>query len=278
MVDIAVVSFYMTRCVIFIVLSDVYVGLLSLEELMQFTGLHKKAIRFTTAACQRILDYLITYYSTPHELDYKGFVQLLLALDDINTHNIGGNISSPNLNIEKGLKFFWKIIDFDHSGILTYDKIQYFYKEIVIAMKRYYQTSLPSCEIIVQEIYDLLNYHPDPKDQHKPSLGPNWEFIRKSDQAKTMVMMLLDVETFYRYEFRESLAGAGPEEGEEEEEPPNNTHCPPPQEEEEEEDFYATSSFKNNSSSLAKSKHHFTGMSFDDIEDNYEDDEYDFGS
>lgn len=252
------------------------IGLLNIDELMQFCGFHKKAIRFTSTACQRILDYLITCYSTPHELDYKGFVQLVLALDDINNHNIGGNANSPNLNIEKGLKFFWKLIDFDHSGVLTYDKIQYFYKDIVIAMKRFYQTSLPSCDIIVQEIYDLLNYHPDPKDtsmmeqqEHKKS-GPDWEFIRRSDQAKTMVMMLLDVEAFYRYEFRESLAGA-PED--EEEEPPYSTHAPPV----EEEPDPPKKTFHNNSSNIAnnKSKFNFSELQFSD-EDNYGDDDYEF--
>ncbi len=233
-------------------------GLHSLEELTQFSGFHKKAVRFTTTACKRLLEYLITYNSIPLELDYKGFVQIVLALDDIN---------NPNMTIEKGLKFFWKLIDFDQSGILTYDKIQFFYRDIVIAMRKYYQTSLPSCDIIVQEIFDLVNYHPDAHVITEGRVaGPDWEFIRKSDQAKTLIMMLLDVETFYRYEFRESLAGAP----EEEEEPPFQTHIPSTLEHNDDEQQH-----HGEKTDKGKSKFSFSDFKFTDEESYEEDYEFD---
>ena len=138
-------------------------------------------------------------------------MQVILAFDNIHRCN---DLNNPNINtiVERGLKFFWNVIDFDHNGILSYVKIKYFYDEIKREMVSMYRTSLPGCDIVVSEIYDMLGYTHDSnladKKQALEEMGPTWDFIRKSPQAKTVLLMLLDIDCFYRYEFRESLASS----------------------------------------------------------------------
>jgi hypothetical protein len=234
-------------------------GLLSVHELMNFTGFHRKPVRLTPAACQRLFDQLITYAGTPHELDYRGFVQLVLALDDIQRPTTD---SPGNASIDKSLKFFWKVLDYDMTGCLSHAKIQYFYRDITAMMLSIHRTSLPSVDIVVQEIYDMLGFMPS---SMSPSEGPDWEFIQKNDQAKTVIMMLLDVEAFYRYEYRESLAGS--DEQEEDEQGLHSmdtvaTHEPLP------DPTAPVNNFKNSS------KFNLSDLKFDDDDDSDEDYEF----
>lgn len=180
-------------------------GLLSIEEVKLFKGYQKEELLFTHTAWTRILEELVLF--DPFELDYKGFVKLLLALEDFqkvpNTIRKDNEIKDiPGIN---GLKFFWSIIDFNRSGRLSPKKIKLFYQEIVVGMSAHHQVgSLPSPDDIVVEVYDVLGYE---ANEIVDDYGPTFEDLVYSCQSKTVLMMLLDTNSFWRYEFRESLIG-----------------------------------------------------------------------
>jgi Ca2+-binding EF-hand superfamily protein len=67
-------------------------------------------VNFTRAAWERIFEEYVPY--SPGELDYKGFVRLVLALE---------HPTSP-----QSIRYFWRILDFDQSGRLTPLKINDF--------------------------------------------------------------------------------------------------------------------------------------------------------
>lgn len=199
------------------------VGLLSLDEVMAFNGFHPAGLHLTRAAWRRIFEELVVF--APFELDYRGFVTLVLALEDINMAeeiekggegtdgtDIAGKLFSGRSNKGMpGIRFFWNIIDFNRSGFLSPMKIKFFYADIEEYMALANQV-IPAAHIMVTEVYDMLGYHThdnhgevdDDGDKSHKVPGPSYKHLIKSKRFVTMLMMLLDINSFWRYENRES--------------------------------------------------------------------------
>jgi hypothetical protein len=162
-------------------------GFLSMDEVAEFAGLKRtRRINFTRAAWERIFAECVAY--SPAELDYKGFVRLVLALE---------NPTTP-----ASIRFFWNILDFDKSGRFTEMKIKYFYSEIYASLVGGYD--VPSAAHVVMEVFDLLACN--------SSEGATLNDFLTSKQGHVVVSMLLDVNGFWRYDNRESLVGTEEEE------------------------------------------------------------------
>ena len=158
-----------------------------MEEVAEFAGLNRrKRINFTAVAWTRIFEEYIPY--RPAELDYKAFVNLVLALENPTT--------------EASIKYFWKILDFDRSGYLSPMKIKYFYSAVHDSLVGNYDA--PSAAHVVIEVFDLLACN-DPR-------GASLSDMLGSKQGHVVVTMLLDVNGFWRYDNRESLVGGDDEE------------------------------------------------------------------
>jgi hypothetical protein len=56
---------------------------LNIDEISSFQGFSKDPIQFTKSAWKRIFEELILFL--PFELDYRGFIRLILLLDDLNS-------------------------------------------------------------------------------------------------------------------------------------------------------------------------------------------------
>jgi hypothetical protein len=165
--------------------------MLTLEEVAEFAGLSpKRRINFTPVAWARIFEEYITY--TPLEMDYKAFVNLVLGVE---------NMSTP-----AALKYFWKVLDFDNSGLLSPVKIKYFYNAIYESLSPTYDCPTP--DHVVIEVLDLLACN-------SPQ-GATLSQLIDSKQGHIVVSLLLDVNGFWRYDNRESLVHEEDEEEDEE--------------------------------------------------------------
>jgi hypothetical protein len=143
-------------------------------------------VNFTRAAWERIFEEYVPY--SPGELDYKGFVRLVLALE---------HPTSP-----QSIRYFWRILDFDQSGRLTPLKINNFYREVYASLVGGYDA--PSAAHVVVEVFDLLACN--------SSEGATLDDFLTSQQGHVVAAMLLDVNGFWRYDNRESLMGSEEEE------------------------------------------------------------------
>lgn len=162
-------------------------GVLSIDEVGDFAGINRrKRINFTRAAWSRIFEEYVPY--SPPELDYKGFVRLVLALENPTT--------------AASIRYFWKLLDFDQSGRLTPMKINYFYRDIYASLISGYDA--PSAAHVVVEVFDLLGCN--------SAEGATLEDFIASKQGHVVAAMLLDVNGFWRYDNRESLMGSEEEE------------------------------------------------------------------
>lgn len=159
-----------------------------MDEAAEFAGLNRrKRINFTHAAWARIFEEYIPY--SPAEMDYKGFVNLLLALE---------NPTTP-----ASIKYFWKVLDFDRSGRLTPMKIKYFYQDVYQSLMGNYDA--PSATHVVVEVFDILACNSDE--------GATLNDFLASKQGHVVISMLLDVNGFWRYDNRESLVGTEDDDG-----------------------------------------------------------------
>lgn len=176
--------------------------MLSVDEMRHFQGLGTDQIQFTSIAMQRLFEEYITYQ--PYEMDYKGFVNLVLACE---------NNTSP-----EAIKFFWRVLDFDHSGRLTADKIKLFYRDVFDALAATGYDA-PNANHVVLEVFDLVSCN--------DNRGPTFKDLVDSKQGHTVISMLLDINGFWRYDNRESLM-AHPSNDEEEEKQSAPPPPPPP--------------------------------------------------
>jgi hypothetical protein len=174
--------------------------MLTIEEVAEFAGLSpKRRINLTPVAWARIFEEYITYQ--PLEMDYKCFLNLVLAVD---------NMSHP-----VALRYFWKVLDFDQSGLLSPVKIKYFYNAIYESLSPTYDCPTP--EHVVIEVLDILGCN-NPQ-------GATLKQLVDSKQGHLVVSMLLDVNGFWRYDNRESLVGEEEDEEEEEVEANGVANC-----------------------------------------------------
>lgn len=190
---------------------------------MAFNGFHPSGLHLTRAAWRRIFEELVVF--APFELDYRGFVTLVLALEDINIAEdmekggegregagiLNNMFSGRSSKGQPGIRFFWNILDFNRSGILSPMKIKFFYADIEEYMVLANQV-IPAANIMVTEVYDMLGYKThdnhgevdDDGDKSHKVTGPSYKHLIKSKRFVTMLMMLLDINSFWRYENRES--------------------------------------------------------------------------
>lgn len=123
--------------------------MLSLEELKNFEGMppignsnpaSSSGAQFTETAIKRILEEYAIFQ--PYELDYKGFVNLVIALENLPKRM-------------EALHYFWRVLDVDRSGRLDGRKIKLFYREICESLRNI-RYEAPSEEHVVLEVFDLL--------------------------------------------------------------------------------------------------------------------------
>eukprot|EP01037_Dinobryon_pediforme_P045257 gene45257-57635_t len=110
-----------------------------------------------------------------------------------------------------GLRFFWQVVDYDRSGVLSPVKIKFFLDDVIPEMSRigqYGEGETPIDHTVVGEIYDMIGYN-GPIDMHDSSSGPSFDEIVGSRQGDVILLMLLDVNSFYRYENRENFMHQG---------------------------------------------------------------------
>jgi serine/threonine-protein phosphatase 2A regulatory subunit B'' len=155
-------------------------GMLSQEELLAFTGLSNESVQLSSTAVKTLFVENITYQ--PMEMDYKAFLDLLLALEYPAT--------------VESMSYFWRVLDLDKSGRLTPAAIRFFYADIYESLKSTGYEA-PAVDNIVMEIYDILACN-DPR-------GPSFQDLINSDQGHTVISMLLDITGFWQYDNRESL-------------------------------------------------------------------------
>lgn len=126
--------------------------MLSLEELKAFSGFASAADinqqngqhiqqQFTKTALIRLFEEYIIFQ--PCEMDYKGFVNFLIAVEYIALH-------------KAALHYFWRLIDYDRSNRLTPAKIKFFYRDVCSTLHSDGYDA-PSEDSVVLEIYDLLS-------------------------------------------------------------------------------------------------------------------------
>lgn len=141
----------------------------------------------------------------------------MLALDDIKDPIFDPDNTTDSGKQQKnlaGIKFFWNVIDYDRSNMLTPNKIQYFITDI---MREYdfrtgsYGEKHPHLDIITAELYDIIGYQGDVNVNTPIAMqtGPSLEDIITCKQPELVLMILLDYVAFDRYENRENQAHGG---------------------------------------------------------------------
>lgn len=162
-------------------------GTLSQDELFQFSGVKENEnVQLSKTVIRRIYEETIAYQ--PAEMDYKGFLDLVIALD--------------NKSSVESMAYFWRILDIDKKGRLGPEIINLFYRDIYdsLCANGY---DAPSPANVVVEIYDLLACS-DPR-------GPTFKDMVASGQGHVAIAMLTDETGFWHYDNRENLiAQPGP--------------------------------------------------------------------
>lgn len=113
--------------------------MLSVEEFMAYPGTQRDPAALTRTAVERIFEETITY--RPMEMDYKAFLDFLLAMQ--------------NITSVEALSYFWRVLDVEKCGRLTQKNIEYFYKDVGEQLRRIGADS-PDAAHVVIEVFDLL--------------------------------------------------------------------------------------------------------------------------
>jgi Ca2+-binding EF-hand superfamily protein len=160
-------------------------GTLNQEELFHFTGVKENEnVQLSKVVIRRIFEETIAY--RPAEMDYKGFLDLVIALD--------------NKSSVESMSYFWKILDVDKTGRLGPDIIQMFYRDVYESLTANGYDA-PSLSNVVVEIYDLLGC--------SDSRGPTFKDLIRSGQGHIAIAMLTDETGFWNYDNRENLMAQG---------------------------------------------------------------------
>jgi Ca2+-binding EF-hand superfamily protein len=156
-------------------------GTLSMEELYQFTGIND-GDNFQLSKCviKRILEESVTWQ--PAELDFKGFLNLVLALE--------------NKTTTESLNYWWRMINISPTGRLSSEVIIYFYSEIFEALQAN-EYGAPDPKQLVTEVFDILGC----RDER----GPTFKDLVTSQQGYVVLSLLTDENGFWMYDNRESL-------------------------------------------------------------------------
>ena len=155
-------------------------GTLSQEELFQFGGIREsESVQLSHTVIRRIFEENISYQ--PVELDYKGFIDLVIALD--------------NKRSKESMAYFWRLLDVNKTGRLGPEIISLFYRDIHESL-RSNGYDAPSPSNVAVEVYDLLGCE-DPR-------GPSFKELVASGQGHVAISMLIDETGFWQYDNRES--------------------------------------------------------------------------
>lgn len=156
-------------------------GLLSPAELLKYPSGF-----ITPYAAERIFQECLTYEGL---LDYKGYLDLVLALE--------------NKNSEASIRYFWKLLDISRMGKIGFKEARPFLESVLSTLKE----AIPGNQTVVyqyrpqhlfSEIIDMLGL-----------VGA--EELRLSDllhspNGGTVARMLIDAHAFFLYDTRESQA------------------------------------------------------------------------
>lgn len=171
-------------------------GMLTEAEMVRYQGCGLSntirrdiACQFTALAVKRIFQETAVYEPSS-ELDYKRYVDVVLAVE-----NRGSFASS---------KYFFRLLDFEHSGKLTIFDIKYFYTDVrstLLGMG----VDCPNLDNVVREITDMMEAT-SAEIEH----GITLQGLLASGHGHIILDMLLDVNSFWRYDNRESLMSHPP--------------------------------------------------------------------
>lgn len=130
----------------------------------------------TTIVIDRIFEEYQTYDG---ELDYQGFLQFVLAMD---------NKKSP-----QALQYFWRILDVYHKGAVDSFIINMFFRSVIQKLEVMDRGGF-NVEDIKDEIFDMA----------KPELpmAITLQDLVKCGQGDIIVSMLIDAKAFYDYDQR----------------------------------------------------------------------------
>eukprot|EP00607_Mallomonas_marina_P008262 CAMPEP_0182417434 /NCGR_PEP_ID=MMETSP1167-20130531/1892_1 /TAXON_ID=2988 /ORGANISM="Mallomonas Sp, Strain CCMP3275" /LENGTH=227 /DNA_ID=CAMNT_0024591017 /DNA_START=211 /DNA_END=894 /DNA_ORIENTATION=+ len=168
-------------------------GMLCQADLLRYEGNTKGTIKLTPAIVARIFEENISYQ--PAEMDYKTFLDLLLALN--------------NRKSLQSIQYFFRLLDLENTKQLTPLSIGYFYDDVCKCL-RSNGYDAPALSDVTAEIFDLVSA--------SSSSGVTLQELLRSGQGDTVMSMLTDVSAFWRYDNREALMQQNEEEEEEERE------------------------------------------------------------
>jgi Ca2+-binding EF-hand superfamily protein len=164
-------------------------GTLNKNEFLSYTGnaYDNPALHFTPTAVTRIFEMLLRYSDCNEELDFKAFVDFTLIMS--------------NKESTRSKQFFWNVLNINSieeggNGKLSIDVIEYFYRDISHGLIDS-GCDAPQFHNIVIEIHDILGC--------SSSDGITLQDVMTSSQGHTVMLMLLDINTFWAYDNRESL-------------------------------------------------------------------------
>ncbi len=118
-----------------------------------------------------------------HLQDYKMFLNFLLAYD--------------NKNSPQSIQFFWPVLDLNRLGYLTPFTINYFFRDIQKRLQKN-NAEVVNTKDIMEEIYAMVM----PSDPMCITL----QDLIDCKCGGTVISILTDVEAFWAYDNRESLA------------------------------------------------------------------------
>lgn len=99
--------------------------------------------------------------------------------------------------IIQALTYFFRLLDINGRGYLTIADINYFFKDILLKLQQA-QLDVVHVEDVRDEIFDMVT----PKDPYHITLDD----IIKCGQGDILVGILIDMNSFWAYENRESYA------------------------------------------------------------------------
>jgi len=150
-------------------------GMLSQSELSKYS-----AAMLTEAAIERVFAECMTYEG---ELDYKGFLDLVLALE--------------NRNELASRQYLWRLVEMDHKGVVGRREFEYFFKQVLAKLN----STVHRPQDLFNEVLDLLGL----VDRSEI----RWSNVAASKQGGQVLSMLIDAHAFYLYEHRESVNNQG---------------------------------------------------------------------
>ncbi|XP_050438348.1 serine/threonine-protein phosphatase 2A regulatory subunit B'' subunit gamma-like [Adelges cooleyi] len=157
-------------------------GLLSREELASY-----KSGSLTSAFLDRVFQVAFTFDG---QMDYKGYLNFVLATE---------NRQEP-----AALRYLFKFLDIKDQGYLDSFTINYFSRAVADRLPppqladSDQQPSSVSLDDIKDEIFDMIK----PKHPERITLKD----IVHSGMGRTLINILIDVNGFWSYEFRETIA------------------------------------------------------------------------